>query len=202
MHAYFWRRPVLADKTVIEWSMVTQMPNAMNGVYQAWRDDVVLRDPEVFTDRFMRHADWFRDHIVDLVAHLDEPLSFRHGDCRTDNMLFAATGLVLVDFGVMGSGRPAGDVAYLLSETIPPGPGARDTFLRLCREYHGALVAAGVDDHPLDEFLEDCDIVLALQAYRTVLIEGAYEADYGGDSLAHLWGPRIGSLLCKEPPNR
>ena len=83
-----------------------------------------------------------------------------------------------------------------------PSRRARDTFLRLCREYHGALVAAGVDDHPLDEFLEDCDIVLALQAYRTVLIEGAYEADYGGDSLAHLWGPRIGSLLCKEPPNR
>ncbi len=202
MHAHFWRRPVLADKTVIEWSMVTQMPNAMNGVYRAWRDDVVLRDPAVFTERFMRHADWFRDHIVDLVVHLDEPLTFRHGDCRTDNMLFSAGGLVLVDFGVMGSGRPAGDVAYLLSETIPPGPGARDTFLRLCREYHGALVAAGVDDHPLDEFLEDCDIVLALQAYRAVLIEGAYEADYDGDSLAHLWGPRIGSLLCEEPPDR
>ena len=63
-------------------------------------------------------------------------------------------------------------------------------------------VAAGVDDHPLDEFLEDCDIVLALQAYRGVLIEGAYEADYDGDSLAHLWGPRIGSLLCEEPPDR
>ena len=200
MHAHYWRYPGLADDSIVEWSMVTQMPNVMHGLYRAWRDEVVEREPEVFTGGFMRHADWFGDHIVGLVDHLNEPLSIRHGDCRTDNMLFTDTGLVMVDFGVSGSGRPAGDVAYLLSETIPPGPGARATFLRLCREYHDGLVAAGVTDHPLDEFLNDCDIVLAVQAYRVVLIEAAYEADYDGESLAHLWGPRLRSLLADGLP--
>ena len=200
MHAHYWRYPGLADDSIVEWSMVTQMPNVMHGLYRAWRDEVVEREPEVFTDGFMRHADWFGDHIVGLVDHLNEPLSIRHGDCRTDNMLFTDTGLVMVDFGVSGSGRPAGDVAYLLSETIPPGPGARATFLRLCREYHDGLVAAGVTDHPLDEFLNDCDIVLAVQAYRVVLIEAAYEADYDGESLAHLWGPRLRPLLADGLP--
>ncbi len=115
-------------------------------------------------------------------------------------MLFTDAGLVMIDFGVTGSGRPAGDVAYLLSETIPPGPEARATFLRLCREYHDRLVAAGVVDHPLDEFLNDCDIVLAVQAYRVVLIEAVFEADYEGESLAHLWGPRVRSLLADGLP--
>ena len=200
MHAHFWGDSRLADDSVFEWSMVTQMPNVMHGLYRAWRDEVVEREPGVFTDELMRHADWVGDHIVDLVAHLNEPLSIRHGDCRTDNMLFTDDGLVMIDFGVAGSGRPAGDVAYLLSETIPPGPGARATFLRLCREYHDRLVATGVTDHPLDEFLNDCDIVLAVQAYRVVLIEAAFEADYEGESLAHLWGPRVRSLLADGLP--
>jgi len=200
MHAHFWGDPRLADDSLVEWSMVTQMPNVMHGLYRAWRDEVVEREQGVFTDDLMRHADWVGDHIVDLVAHLNEPLSIRHGDCRTDNMLFTDAGLVMIDFGVAGSGRPAGDVAYLLSETIPPGPGARATFLRLCREYHDCLIAAGVTDHPLDEFLTDCDIVLAVQAYRVVLIEAAFEADYDGQSLAHLWGPRVRSLLSDALP--
>ena len=200
MHAHFWGDSRLADESVFEWSMVTQMPNVMHGLYRAWRDEVVEREPGVFTDELMRHADWVGDHIVDLAAHLNEPLSIRHGDCRTDNMLFTDDGLVMIDFGVAGSGRPAGDVAYLLSETIPPGPGARATFLRLCREYHDRLVATGVTDHPLDEFLNDCDIVLAVQAYRVVLIEAAFEADYEGESLAHLWGPRVRSLLADGLP--
>ena len=200
MHAHFWGDSRLADDSVFEWSMVTQMPNVMHGLYRAWRDEVVEREPGVFTDELMRHADWVGDHIVGLVAHLNEPLSIRHGDCRTDNMLFTDDGLVMIDFGVAGSGRPAGDVAYLLSETIPPGPGARATFLRLCREYHDRLVATGVTDHPLDEFLNDCDIVLAVQAYRVVLIEAAFEADYEGESLAHLWGPRVRSLLADGLP--
>lgn len=200
MHAHFWGDSRLADDSVFEWSMVSQMPNVMHGLYRAWRDEVVEREPGVFTDELMRHADWVGDHIVDLVAYLNEPLSIRHGDCRTDNMLFTDDGLVMIDFGVAGSGRPAGDVAYLLSETIPPGPGARATFLRLCREYHDCLVATGVTDHPLDEFLNDCDIVLAVQAYRVVLIEAAFEADYEGESLAHLWGPRVRSLLADGLP--
>ncbi len=200
MHAHFWGDSRLADDSVFEWSMVTQMPNVMHGLYRAWRDEVVEREPGVFTDELMRHADWVGDHIVDLAAHLNEPLSIRHGDCRTDNMLFTDDGLVMIDFGAAGSGRPAGDVAYLLSEAIPPGPGARATFLRLCREYHDRLVAAGVTDHPLDEFLNDCDVVLAVQAYRVVLIEAAFEADYEGESLSHLWGPRVRSLLADGLP--
>ena len=200
MHAHFWGDLRLADDSVFEWSMLTQMPKVMHGLYRAWRDDVVEREPGVFTDDLMRHADWVGDHIVGLAAHLNQPLSIRHGDCRTDNMLFADAGLVMIDFGVTGSGRPAGDVAYLLSETIPPGPEARATFLRFCREYHDRLVAAGIVDHPLDEFLNDCDIVLAVQAYRVVLIEAAFEADYEGESLAHLWGPRVRSLLADGLP--
>ena len=200
MHAHFWGDSRLADDSVFEWSMVTQMPNVMHGLYRAWRDEVVEREPGLFTDELMRHADWVGDHIVDLAAHLNEPLSIRHGDCRTDNMLFTDDGLVMIDFGAAGSGRPAGDVAYLLSEAIPPGPGARATFLHLCREYHDRLVAAGVTDHPLDEFLNDCDIVLAVQAYRVVLIEAAFEADYEGESLSHLWGPRVRSLLADGLP--
>ena len=200
MHAHFWGDSRLVDDSVFEWSMVSQMPNVMHGVYRAWRDDVVDREPGVFTDDLMRHADWVGAHIVDLVPHLNQPFSIRHGDCRTDNMLFTDAGLVMIDFGVTGSGRPAGDVAYLLSESIPPGLEARATFLRFCREYHDRLVAAGVVDHPLDEFLNDCDIVLAVQAYRVVLMEAAFEADYDGESLAHLWGPRVRSLLADELP--
>ena len=43
-------------------------------------------------------------------------------------------------------------------------------------------------------------MVLAVQAYRAVLMEATYEADYDGESLAEIWGPRIGALLAEEPP--
>lgn len=200
LHSHFWRHPMLSDSEVVEWSMVTQMPNVMNGLYRAWRDEVVARRPDLFTSRFMCHADWFSNNIERLVAHLDEPLALRHGDSRTDNILFTETSMVLIDFGVSGSGRPAGDVAYLLSETIPPGPNAREIFERSCREYHAELLAAGVEEHSLESFLVDCEVVLALQAYRAVLIEATYEADYEGESLAELWVPRIESLLTDELP--
>lgn len=201
LHAHFWRAPELADPTVVEWSMVSQMPNVMHGLYRAWRDEVVTRVPEVFTPKFMRHADWFGDRISELVRYLDEPVALRHGDSRTDNLLFTSSGVVIVDFGVAGSGRPAGDVAYLLSESIPPGPNAREMFVDLCQRYHECLVEAGVRDHPLDEFLIDCDVVLAVQAYRAVLIEASYEADYEGESLVKLWGPRISALLPDDVPD-
>ena len=200
MHAHLWRQPVLGDVAVVEWRTVSQMPNLMHGLYRAHRDDVVARMPDVFTDDLMRFADWFGDRIVSLTDHLNEPLALLHGDSRTDNMLFTDDDLVLIDFGMFGSGRPACDVAYLLSQTIPKGSGARAEFQGLCREYHAVLVASGVADHPLEEFLNDADIVLALQAYRLLLIESSFEADYGGVSLSEVWGTRLLALLPDQLP--
>ena len=71
----------------------------------------------------------------------------------------------------------------------------------------GALILG----YGLDRGTEDIDLLLDDDELRT-MVEGAdfglaleatnRELEGDGLYLSHLWGPRIGSLLCEEPPNR
>ena len=106
----------------------------------------------------------------------------------------------MVDFGNLGSGRPAFDVATLLSSTLVPGPDAPSRRDRFVGDYPQALVDEGVVDHSLAQFRNDLDVCLILHAYLLVLAAGHYEADYSGASLAEIWASRIIGLLPEEVP--
>ena len=196
VHAYWWRHPLLDDdEEGIAWPTVTHTPKLMNGLYRGSRERVIEENSELFNPDMVRLTDWFSDNVVDAISFLNESLTLLRGDTRTDNMLFTTEGLVMVDFGSFSSGRPACDVANLLSSCIEPGPNALDTYQQLSDVYYESLVASGVNEYSKAQYENDMQVCLALHAYLLILAAAHYEADYGESSLVKIWSERLAGLI-------
>ena len=200
-HAHWWRSPVLREEAPFGWQTCSQVPHIFNGSYAVHRDAVVAEYPERLTADVMRYADWVDANLTAVIDHLNDKMAFLHGDARSDNMLFTDEGLVLIDFGMVSSGRPAWDVAYLLSSALPSGPIARSELQRLCRDYHANLVASGVTSHSLGQFFNDIDLCLGVQIHRMVIMAAVFIGEgYGDATLAELWMTKVIDQLPEELP--
>ena len=201
IHAHWWRHPLLDDdKEGVAWPVVTHTPKLMNGLYRGSRESVVERNPEIFTPDMLRLTDWFSDNVVNAVSFLNEKMTLLRGDTRTDNMLFADGGLVMVDFGSFSSGRPSCDVANLLSSCIEPGSNSFSVYQQLSDFYFESLVSNGVTEYSRAQHENDMQVCMALQAYLLVLAAAHYEADYGESSLVKIWSERLTGLIPSTSP--
>ena len=201
IHAHWWRHPLLDDdKEGVAWPVVTHTPKLMNGLYRGSRESVVERNPEIFTPDMLRLTDWFSDNVVNAVSFLNEKMTLLRGDTRTDNMLFADGGLVMVDFGSFSSGRPSCDVANLLSSCIEPGSNSFSVYQQLSDFYFESLVSNGVTEYSRAQHENDMQVCMALQAYLLVLAAAHYEADYGESSLVKIWSERLTGLIPLTSP--
>jgi Phosphotransferase enzyme family len=88
------------------------------------------------------------------LAEREPPLGLVHGDYRLDNMLFGAPGnprrFVIVDWQTVSWGAAMTDAAYFLGGALSVED-RRTHEEPLLREYHEALLAAGVTGLPWDE---------------------------------------------------
>ena len=201
IHAHWWRHPLLDDdKEGVAWPVVTHTPKLMNGLYRGSRESVVERNPEIFTPDMLRLTDWFSDNVVNAVSFLNEKMTLLRGDTRTDYMLFADGGLVMVDFGSFSSGRPSCDVANLLSSCIEPGSNSFSVYQQLSDFYFESLVSNGVTEYSRAQHENDMQVCMALQAYLLVLAAAHYEADYGESSLVKIWSERLTGLIPSTSP--
>ncbi|MAR49384.1 MAG: hypothetical protein CL425_09445 [Acidimicrobiaceae bacterium] len=201
IHAHWWRHPLLDDdKEGVAWPVVTHTPKLMNGLYRGSRESVIERNPEIFTPDMLRLTDWFSDNVVNAVSFLNEKMTLLRGDTRTDNMLFADGGLVMVDFGSFSSGRPSCDVANLLSSCIEPGSNSISVYQQLSDFYFESLVSNGVTEYSRAQHENDMQVCMALQAYLLVLAAAHYEADYGESSLVKIWSERLTGLIPSTSP--
>ena len=201
IHAHWWRHPLLDDdKEGVAWPVVTHTPKLMNGLYRGSRESVIERNPETFTPDMLRLTDWFSDNVVNAVSFLNEKMTLLRGDTRTDNMLFADGGLVMVDFGSFSSGRPSCDVANLLSSCIEPGSNSFSVYQQLSDFYFESLVSNGVTEYSRAQHENDMQVCMALQAYLLVLAAAHYEADYGESSLVKIWSERLTGLIPSTSP--
>lgn len=86
-------------------------------------------------------GDWARSWTAPTVV--------QHGDFRADNILFATTPdtapVTVIDFQTVRLGPPGVDAAYFLASALST-EGRRQEERDLVAEYHGRLVAAGVED--------------------------------------------------------
>lgn len=86
---------------------------------------------------------------VDYLQGWRGPFAIQHGDYRLDNMLFGVSPehspLVVVDWQTVRLGPPLLDAAFYLGGSLSPQQ-RRDNEQELIREYHDALLAAGVRD--------------------------------------------------------
>ena len=103
----------------------------------------------------------------------DDRWSLVHGDYRMDNLLFAPDGTVTaVDWQTVALGLPGRDLAYFCSTSLTVDD-RREHEDDLVRAYHAALVAHGVDDHPLEECLDDYRFAM-LHGPMIIILGAAY----------------------------
>jgi hypothetical protein len=93
------------------------------------------------------------DHCP-LYEYTTQPFSLQHYDYRLDNVIVDETStppaVTTVDWQSVRVGRPLNDVAYFLGSALEP-EARREVEFDILRDYHRALLRAGVDDLTWDE---------------------------------------------------
>jgi hypothetical protein len=125
--------------------------------------------PVLFDGFAARYGDVLEESVLDVGRRLmpdigtylrrhRPPWTVQHADYRLDNLMFGTGSggppLAVVDWQTVVLGPGAADVSYFLGA----GPSVEDRRRheeRMVREYHGALVAGGVDDYSFDDCFTD-----------------------------------------------
>ena len=71
-----------------------------------------------------------------------DPVCMAHVDVRLDNIFFAGDEVVFVDWQSLSTSAPEQDLAYFLTQSVPPAVRARED---LVAYYHSELTRRGVD---------------------------------------------------------
>lgn len=155
IHARFWCDEALRSRS---W-----LPGPTDTVVAAYGDLFRLAWP-AFVDT---HADWLTPELTGAaeraIEHFDDacerfsgpPYTLLHGDARLDNLLFdAAGGAVAIDWQLAAWGRGPYDLAFFAAGSLDPEL-RRHLGDDLLARYHRSLVAAGVDDYPRAELVDD-----------------------------------------------
>ena len=94
--------------------------------------------------------------VAALLGQLDEaPNTLLHGDYRADNLLFAEDGApILLDFQLTGTGSPAYDLAYFITQSLD-GDVATEHDTRLVERWKDVVMSGGVDACDLTDLWDD-----------------------------------------------
>lgn len=129
----------------------------------AFLGELMVSATEVFLERYAGRVSEEDGAVLRDAAALMGPLlqaradrfSVVHGDYRMDNLLIHPDGTVTaVDWQSVTIGLPARDLAYFCSTslTVEDRRAQEDD---LVRAYHEALLGYGVQDHPLEQCVDD-----------------------------------------------
>ncbi|HEX7135059.1 MAG TPA: aminoglycoside phosphotransferase family protein [Iamia sp.] len=123
-----------------------------------------------------------------------------HGDYRVDNLMFGPDGMVTaVDWQTVSLGLPARDLAFLCATSLTVEE-RRAHEGEVVSAYWDALLAYGVDDHPLEECLEDYRYAL-LQAPLIIVLGCAVAAPTDrGDAMFLAMAERAAAAIRDHDP--
>jgi hypothetical protein len=155
MHAAFWERPITDDDG---WALSLTDPAVAAMLVQLVASGIPKlqahcagRVPTATLTAAVAVAGRF-DEVLARCA--EGPQTLVHGDCRLDNVFFAADGTpVLVDWQLAGRTRGTHDIAYLLSGSMLTEKLAT-AWQDLLRRWHAGLVARGVRDYSWEACVE------------------------------------------------
>lgn len=190
LHARFWDRQDLASHPVSR-PLVSTMPGTFVNVMRARNIPLAAeRWGQWLTEQDLALFDVAGDRFVEDLATLNRPMTFVHGDPRSDNILFDdGDEPILLDWAQPGVAHPGFDVGYVLGSSLRIEE--RDDIAALVERYRAALADAGVelDTATLEEGIAATARAMIVQQLNslTVLI-----GDYGEHGLpADLWVPRL-----------
>ncbi|MCB0991580.1 MAG: phosphotransferase [Acidimicrobiales bacterium] len=166
-HASNWMSQSAATASDLIWPL-DRTPRVWQASYLRNRDDFVDRFGEVIGADMVAKLDDVQDRIPQLLGVLaSAPWTLQHGDYRLDNILFRPDGsLVVLDYQLIGRGRPGWDVAYFVTTALHPQH--REAEEHMLRRYHTALVAAGVKDYSWQMLCSDVEVSKLVLAHRMV----------------------------------
>ncbi|QYG91431.1 phosphotransferase [Iamia sp. SCSIO 61187] len=123
-----------------------------------------------------------------------------HGDYRLDNLMFGpADQVTAVDWQTVSLGLPARDIAFLLATSLTVAD-RRAHEGEVVSAYWDALHAYGVDDHPLEQCLEDYRYAL-LQAPLIIVLGCAVAAPTArGDEMFLVMAERACAAIRDHDP--
>lgn len=130
------------------------------------------------------------------VERLGSPRTIVHGELRADNLFFQADGsLVLLDFQTVQQASGAGELGYLISQSIPTDV-RRGHDEELVRRYWEALRREGVTDYPWDQAWEQYRLGVAYNIIFPGMAAMSYEgADARGQALLVQMLARAGAAI-------
>ena len=190
VHAKFWHDASLAGDDTFD-VITTTTPRLFSDVARR-------RSLPIASDRYgwlgaEEHARLVDacDRFADDLACVNQPVTLVHGDPRTDNLMYAPDGsVILLDWALTANGHPGWDVGYLLSSCLcHERIGACNS---LVARYEAALVSHGVavDGADLRAAIDAAYRIVAVQQLLAFsVLEGT--DDMSGAEMADLWLPRL-----------
>lgn len=194
IHAEFWHDGSLAGDDTFD-VITTTTPRLFSEVAR-------VRSLPIASDRYGWLGDDEQARLLDATERfaadlelVNRPVTLVHGDPRTDNLMFAPDGsVILLDWALAANGHPAWDVGYLLSSCLcHERIGACDA---LVRGYEAALASHGaeIDGDDLRRGIDATYRIVAVQQLLALsVLEGTDELT--GAEMADLWLPRLAAGL-------
>ncbi len=129
-----------------------------------------------------------------LLADLDkEPVTVLHGDYRADNIMFDPSGTpILIDFQLTGTGSPAYDLAYFITQSLTADAASANE-QALFDRWKAGVIAAGVPEGDLANIWENYrKAALFCLVYPVVASRGMDLADPRQRDLLNTMQSRLG----------
>lgn len=166
-HATNWMSAEAVATSQRFWPL-DRAPKVFQATYRRNRDAFLEAHPGLYPRDLLDRLDALQDELgVETARLCAAPWTLLHGDFRIDNLLYRPNGdTVVLDYQIVGWGRPGFDVAYFISTALDPSH--RHAEQRLLGQYHQALTAHGVTDYPLATLNQDVERTKLLLAHRMV----------------------------------
>ena len=157
LHAPRWKDPRL-ERLAFLTAPSAQSGQLLQAVYKTLWPGFSERYANSLSRDAMDLSQRLGDHLAGWVLSGNAPLTLVHGDYRIDNMLFGSEAggypIAVVDWQTLGLGAGVADVAYFMGASLLPEQ-RRSHEEALVREYHGQLLAGGVEGYSWTQCFED-----------------------------------------------
>jgi hypothetical protein len=116
--------------------------DGMTAGFQAGWPVVLEQFADLVPDRALSAGEKMPEAVGRLLeAMCRPPVSFSHGDIRLDNIFFDGEQVLFVDWQAICTSAPEQDVAYFITQSVPPDVRAAEDLLAY---YHAELTNRGV----------------------------------------------------------
>ena len=172
MHAAWWEAPDVNEMASASLSALSEN-DLFPDFAQDW-DEFLIKAGESLAPELRELGGPLRKTITAIKLHLlSAPVTLRHGDFHTGNMLLrdgphGPNDLVLYDWQVYHGGRGVRDLSYFLG-MFSASDLRRSNELDLVNLYHGTLTAGGIGGYSLETCRRDYRIALLDVLYFLVL---------------------------------